>query len=272
MSYRVQVENFEGPFDLLLELVSRQKVDIGSISITEIIDQYLAEIQNMERLDLDVASDFLYVAATLLNIKAESLLDIRHEPLDDELEYLSPGEARELLIQQLIAYKTYKNAAVGLNGLLTAQSHRHPRPFGPDREFLDVTPDFLRGISLDDLGRIAAAALARREAFLLDAEHIAAKPVPVEVYVKTIYERIRNKAKMRFSDLVDARTPPSVAVVAFLAVLELYKRSMIRVKQLKAFGDIEMTYIQGAPPLVLEDVAREIRMQEAKGAGHVRRS
>ena len=272
MSYRVNVENFEGPFDLLLELVSRQKVDIGSISITEIIDQYLAEIQNMERLDLDVASDFLYVAATLLNIKAESLLEIKHEPLDDELEYLSPAQAREVLIGQLVAYKTYKNAAADLSARMEDESRRHARPFGPDREFLDVAPDFLRGITLDDLGRIAAAALARREAFILDAQHIAAKPVPVEIYVKTIYERIRNKARMRFSDLVDERTPPSVAVVAFLAVLELYKRSMIRVKQLKAFGDIEMTYIQGAPPLVLEEVAQEIRMQEGKGAAHVRRS
>ena len=104
MAYRVNVENFEGPFDLLLELVSREMVDIGSISITEIIDQYLAEIQNAQNLDLDVASDFLYVAATLLNIKAESLLDVKHEPLEDELQYLSPSEAREVLIAQLVEY------------------------------------------------------------------------------------------------------------------------------------------------------------------------
>ena len=272
MAYRVQVENFEGPFDLLLELVSRQKVDIGSVSITEIIDQYLAEITNARALDLDVASDFLYVAATLLNIKAESLLDIKHEPLEDELQYLSPGEAREVLIAQLVEYKTYKNAAADLGGRFALEARRHVRPFGPDAEFRNTAPDFLRGVTVEELGEIAARALARRETFILDAQHIAAKPVPVEVYVKTIYERIRNRAKIRFSDLVDERTPATVVVVSFLAILELYKRSMIKLRQLKAFGDIEMTYIQGAPELVLQDADETEVFAKGKGAGDVRRS
>ena len=265
MSFRVRVDNFEGPFDLLLELVSRQKVDIGSISLVDIIDQYLAEIQNMQNLDLDVASDFLYVAATLLNIKAEALLEVKHETTDDELEYLTPGEAREMLIGQLVTYKTYKNAAADLEQRFVLEGQRHVRPFGPDRSFLQATPDFLRGVSLDDLGLLAAGALARREAFLLDSEHIAGKPIPVEVYVKTIFERIRNRAKMRFGELVDANTPKSVVVVAFLAVLELYKRSMIRVRQVKEFGDIEMEYIEGAPPLVLdEETVEKIQTAAAK--------
>ena len=272
MAYRVNVENFEGPFDLLLELVSRQKVDIGSVSITEIIDQYLAEIANAPHLDLDVASDFLYVAATLLNIKAESLLDIKHEPLEDELAYLTPEEARETLIAQLVTYKTHKNAAAYLDERFRLEARRHVRPFGPDREFRSVTPDFLRGVTVDDLGALAASALARREAFILDAQHIAAKPVPVEVYVKMIYERIRNRAKMRFSELVDDRTPASVVVVSFLAILELYKRSMIRVRQVKEFGDIELRWIEGAPALVLQETEEVAVGLKGKGAADVRRS
>ena len=272
MAYRVQVENFEGPFDLLLELVSRQKIDIGSISITDIIDQYLAEIQNAENLDLDVASDFLYVAATLLNIKAESLLEIKHEPMEDELQYLSPSEAREVLIGQLIEYKTYKNAAAALDECFRIEARRHVRPFGPDNEFKNAAPDFLRGVTVDELGLIAAAALARREAFILDAKHIAAKPVPVEVYVKTIYERIRNRAKIRFSELVDERTPSSVVVVSFLAILELYKRSMIKIRQVKEFGDIELRYIEGAPELVLNDKGEIEVSLKGKGTSDVRRS
>ncbi|MBQ3387571.1 MAG: segregation/condensation protein A [Eggerthellaceae bacterium] len=272
MAYRVNVENFEGPFDLLLELVSRDKVDIGSISITEIIDQYLAEIQNAKDLDLDVASDFFYVAATLLNIKAESLLDMKHEPLEDELQYLSPAEAREMLIAQLVEYKTFKNAAADLERRAQEERRRHVRPFGPDREFLDTAPDFLRGITVDDLGRLAAAALARREAFILDAQHIASKPIPVEVYVKTIYERIRNRAKMRFSELVDEHTPSGVVVVSFLAVLELYKRGMIKVRQKREFGDIEMSYIQGAPPLVLKDAEVTDVQVKGKAKDNVRRA
>ena len=117
MSYRVRVEAFEGPFDLLLRLVSRQKIDIGAISITEIADQYLAEVERMKDLDLDVASDFLVVAATLLQIKAASLVpreaaaDIE---LDDEFSDLSPEETRDILIERLITYKQFKNAAAAL--------------------------------------------------------------------------------------------------------------------------------------------------------------
>ena len=105
MSYRVRIENFEGPFDLLLYLVSRQKVDIGSISISEIADQYLAEIERMRRLDLDVASDFLLVAATLLEIKAQSLIPHDRDETDDDIAELAPSEARELLVARLVTYK-----------------------------------------------------------------------------------------------------------------------------------------------------------------------
>ena len=105
MSYKVRIDSFEGPFDLLLYLVSRQKVDIGVISISEIIDQYLDEIANLKDLDLDVASDFLLVAATLLKIKAESLLPKEEVVIDEELAQLSPSEARDILIERLLAYK-----------------------------------------------------------------------------------------------------------------------------------------------------------------------
>ena len=135
MSYKVRIDSFEGPFDLLLYLVSRQKVDIGVISISEIIDQYLAEISNLKDLDLDVASDFLLVAATLLKIKAESLLPKEKVQVEEEFAELSPGEARDILIERLLSYKTYKNAAHALNSRFEAEGRMHARPFGPDKEF-----------------------------------------------------------------------------------------------------------------------------------------
>lgn len=113
MSYRVRIESFEGPFDLLLYLVSRQKVSIGSISLSEITDQYLAEVQRMRNVDLDVASDFLLVASTLLEIKAASLLP--HEEAEDvseEYEEMSAGEMRDALVGHLLEYKKFKNAAL----------------------------------------------------------------------------------------------------------------------------------------------------------------
>ena len=105
MAYRVKIESFEGPFDLLLYLVSRNKVDVGTISITEIADQYLSEISKMKTLDLDVASDFLLTAATLLKIKAESLLPRDVQPIDEDVQDLAPADAREMLIDKLITYK-----------------------------------------------------------------------------------------------------------------------------------------------------------------------
>lgn len=151
MSYRVRIESFEGPFDLLLYLVSRQKVDIGSISITEIVDQYVAYIDRMQKLDLEVASDFLLVASTLLDIKAASLIPSEKTEVEDELEELSPNEAREILIEKLIAYKQYKNAAWALKNRFELEGRMHPRLCGPDQEFLGIMPDYLESTTLDSL-------------------------------------------------------------------------------------------------------------------------
>ncbi|MDE8702956.1 segregation/condensation protein A [Adlercreutzia equolifaciens] len=252
MSYKVRIESFEGPFDLLLYLVSRQKVDIGAISITEIADQYLEEVSRMKTLDLDVASDFLLVASTLLEIKAASLIPRERTDLDDEFAELAPSEARDILVDRLMEYKKFKNAATVLHNRFLAEGRMHTRPFGPDACFLGLMPDFLRGVSIDALAYQAAAALARREVFLLESEHIAAKPIPVEVHVRAIHQRIMNRKHLRFSDLVNAETPTEVIVVTFLAILELYKRVMVRLEQAEDFGDIAIDYIEGSGELILD--------------------
>lgn len=251
MSYKVRIESFEGPFDLLLYLVSRQKVDIGAISITEIADQYLEEVSRMDNLDLDVASDFLLVASTLLEIKAESLIPRDRDQLEDELAELAPSQARDMLVERLVEYKMYKNAAAELAARFAAEGRMHVRPFGPDRDFLGLMPDFLAGVTVDALGLLAASAMARREVFLLESEHIAAKPIPVEVHVRAIHQRIVSRKHIQFSELVGADTPPEVVVVTFLAILELYKRSMVRLEQDELFGDIAIDYIEGAGELKL---------------------
>ena len=128
----------------------------------------------------------------------------------------------------------------------------HARPFGPDANFLNLMPDFLRDVSLDSLALLAARALARREVFLLESEHIAAKPIPVEVHVRAIHQRIRNKKHLRFSELVNENTATPLVVVTFLAVLELFKRNMVRVQQDALFGDIDISYIEGSGELLLD--------------------
>ncbi len=264
MAYKVRIESFEGPFDLLLYLVSRQKVDIGAISITEIADQYLEEVSHMEHLDLDVASDFLLVASTLLEIKAESLIPRDRAEIDDDLAELAPGEARDILVERLVEYKKFKNAAAALHARFVSEGRMHARPFGPDACFLGLMPDFLRGVSLDSLALLAANAMARREVFLLESEHIAAKPIPVEIHVRAIHQRIVNRKHMQFSELVGGDTPAEIVVVTFLAILELYKRRMVRLEQPESFGDISIDYIEGSGELSLvgEDVLTSVEEAE----------
>lgn len=257
MSYRVRIDSFEGPFDLLLYLVSRQRVDIGSISISEIVDQYLAYVDRMEQLDLDVASDFLLVAATLLDIKATALIPSDTNEVDQEIEELSPSEARDILIQKLIDYKQYKNVAAALSARYEQEGLMHPRLVGADPEFLGVMPDYLENVSLDSLAYLCAEAMARREVFLLESEHIAAKPIPVETHVRAIHRRLSVRKHMMFSELLEQAPTLQVRVVSFLAVLELYKRSMIKLDQPQAFGDISIDYIEGSGELTFTEEDEE---------------
>lgn len=252
MSYKVKTDVFEGPFDLLLYLVSRKKVDIGAISINDIADQYLAEVAKMQKMNLEVASGFLLVAATLLEIKANALVAKPSEDIDEELMELTPEEAHEMLVGKLIAYKQFKNAAEELHGRFLEEAKLHVRPFGPDAQFLGLMPDFLEGVTLDDMGMIAANALARREVFLLESDHIAAKPIPVEFHVESIHRRIRDKKHMSFKQLLPGNPSPALIVVNFLALLELYKRKMVNLEQERAFGDIKIDYIEGSGDLDLD--------------------
>lgn len=253
MAYKVRTDSFEGPFDLLLSLVSREKVDIGAISLTEIIDQYQAEVQALGKLDLEVASDFLLVAATLLEIKAASLLPREKSELEEEIEELPPDQAREWLVQQLLTYKQYKNAAHGLQSRYELEGQYGARSVGPDPEYLSVMPDFLEGVTLEGLASLAAQAYSRRELFLLESEHIAAKPIPVELHVRSIYDRVRHSKALKLSDLVSKTTPIPVRVVTFLALLELYKRCYVNLEQTETYGDIEIAYREDSGDFELDE-------------------
>lgn len=255
MSYRVRIESFEGPFDLLLYLVSRQKVSIGSISLSEITDQYLAEVQRMRNVDLDVASDFLLVASTLLEIKAASLIphEESKEEVPEEYEGLSASQMRDALVDHLLEYKKFKNAASALQARFEAESRVHTRPFGPDRSFLTMVPDYLEGVEVTRLGELCAGCIARRDVFLLESEHIAAKVIPVETQVRAVFDRVCAQGSARFSDFVSADDSPHLIVVTFLAMLELFKRNMVSLKQDELFGDISITYVEGANAQILDE-------------------
>lgn len=258
MSYRVSTRAFTGPFDLLLSLVSRQKVDIGKLSISEVADQYLAEVDAMGELDLDVASDFLLVASTLLELKASSLVPddgpVRvMEEDEDDLADLTPDQAREVLISRLIAYKQFRNAGLALGARMEAETLMQPRTAGPDPEFLNLMPDYLQGITLRSLAVICADLDSRRESLLLEAEHVAPKRLPIALTVASVDRMTRSRPIMTFSELLDGQTTPEAVVATFLAVLELYKRGSIRVTQSQAFGEIDIARVEGAPAFELDE-------------------
>ncbi len=261
MSYKVNTATYSGPFDLLLQLVSRQKVAIGSISISEVADQYLAEVDAMEELDLDVASDFVLVASTLLDMKAHALVpqDISlkssydEDEYDDELDGLSPDEAREVLIARLIAYKQFRNAGAALGSRMEAESYMFPRSVGPDPDFLNLMPAYLEGIPLRRLAVICADIDSQRETFLLEADHVAPKRLPVALTVASVDRLTRSKGKVTFSELLDGQDTPEIVVANFLAVLELFKRGLVRVQQDVIFGEIEIEHIEGADSYQLDE-------------------
>lgn len=260
MSYRVSTQVYSGPFDLLLQLVTRQKVDIGAISISEVAEQYLAEVERIEALDLDVASDFLLVAATLLDIKAVSLVpqeaprNTNEDDEDDEdLEELSAldGDAlREVLIQRLIAYKQFKGAASALGARMQAESRMHPRVAGPDPEFLGLMPDYLAGITLRGLAVICADLDGKRQTFLLEAEHVAPHRVPLDLTVASVDRFTMAHQTCTFRELLDGDATTEQLVVTFLAMLELAKRGSLTLSQDEIFGTIQINRVEGAEAYV----------------------
>ena len=260
MSYRVSTQVYSGPFDLLLQLVTRQKVDIGAISISEVAEQYLAEVERIEALDLDVASDFLLVAATLLDIKAASLVpqeapskSVDDDEDDEDLEELSAldGDAlREVLIQRLIAYKQFKGAAAALGARMQAESRMHPRVAGPDPELLGLMPDYLADITLRGLAVICADLDGKRQTFLLEAEHVAPHRVPLDLTVASVDRFTMAHQTCTFRELLDGDATTEQLVVTFLAMLELAKRGSLTLSQDEIFGTIQINRVEGAEAYV----------------------
>jgi len=238
MSYTVKLEIFEGPFDLLLNLISKHKLDIYDIPIGEITDQYLEYLEKIDELDLEIASEFLLVAATLLEIKSAGLLP-REEKLSD-VEDLSVFEKRGLLIARLIEYKKFKNAGQSLRARIESHNKFYGRNAAVEPEFQDLLPDFLIGISTEDLRDIFEKIQKRQSLRLIDSSHIATIPISVESKLEEITELLRLEPRQSFREMTIAATGRDEVVATFLALLELYKRGVISLNQATTFGDIEI--------------------------------
>ena len=252
MPYEVQTPVFAGPFDLLLHLILREQVDLYEISLTRIVDAYLVEIEKMEQLDLDVTTEFLLIAATLVELKCKRLLPEDAEiDLDDEFAL---WEERDLLIARLLDCKTFKDAAGVLARLADAASRSRARTVGPDERFVELTPDLLAGIDAEDLRAAYLRAMTPRPQPVVNIDHIHSVRTSVNDAVAELVDELPRLGRISFRRLTETFVERLEVVVRFLAVLELFKQGLIELDQPAAFGDIEILWT-GSPALVVADLA-----------------
>jgi len=246
----VQTPVYDGPFDLLLHLILRQQVDLYEVSLTAIVDAFLTEVAALEEhLDLDVATEFLLIAATLVELKTRRLLpDDTDLDLDEELAL---WEERDLLIARLLECKTYKDAAAALAGLSRQASRSFPRTAGLEDRFLGLTPDLLEGVAPADLAAAMGRVLGPRPVPMVEIAHIHAVRVSVIDAVEELVDELPRVGRITFRALTEQLVERLEVVVRFLAVLELYKQGLVDLDQAAAFGDIEIRWLgrQGASDL-----------------------
>jgi segregation and condensation protein A len=240
----VQTSVFEGPFDLLLHLILREQVDIYEISLSTIVDAYLAELDRMTKaetaLDLDVATEFLLIAATLIELKARRLLPGRDDiELDEELAL---WEQRDVLLARLLECKTFKDAAKVLTHMSDDAGRSFPRRVGLDERFLDLTPDLLANITTADLKAAFLRAVAPRPVPRVDLFHVTNIKANVTDAVAELLDELPRAKRITFRRLTAPLMDRLEVVVRFLALLELFKQGVVDVEQSDAFGDITVVW------------------------------
>lgn len=254
MSVAVQTPVFEGPFDLLLHLILQEQVDLYEISLASIVDAYLAELDRFDELDLEIATEFLLIAATLVELKARRLLPGDAEvDLDDELAL---WEERDLLLARLVECKTFKDAARILAVLTEQASLSFPRTAGLEDRFLDVAPDLLEGIGVSDLHAAMVRVLTPAPVPRVDIAHIHSIRVSVTDAVEELLHELPRAGRATFRSLTASLIDRIEIVVRFLAILELFKQGCVDLDQAESFGDIEVVWI-GASGLDADDLGAE---------------
>jgi segregation and condensation protein A len=234
--YEVSTPVFEGPFDLLLHLILKEEVDLWEISLVRIVDAFVAEVERMQRVDLESATEFLLIAATLVELKARRLLPGREDiELDEEL---SRFEARDLLLARLLDCKTFQDAARVLNARLADAGRSVARSAGPEEPFRSLAPDPLERVSLDSFLAAARDGLFPEPEPEVQTDHVAPIRVSVRDAVETILALMPASGAVRFRDLTLGVHEKLELIVRFLAVLELYKQGVIDLEQSESFGDL----------------------------------
>jgi segregation and condensation protein A len=241
LAYEIHLDVFAGPFDLLLDLILKQEVDIYEVPIAKITDDYLKYVTKMKEMNLDLTSEFLVIAATLLELKSYALL-----PVDEEEKIAvirGEMETRESLVDHLIEYMTFQSVGAELTGWAEEQSYHFPRIAAPEEEFADLAPDFLEGVRLTDLSSLAQELLQVKPTFEVDTSHIALYNISVGEKATDLVKVLKRKEKRTFRELCKNCETRIEKIVVFLAILELFKRGVIGVTQAKTFGDIAIKLV-----------------------------
>ncbi len=273
MGYEVRTPVFEGPFDLLLHLILRQEVDLFELSLSRIVDEYLGELERMETLDLEIATEFLLIAATLVELKTRRLLPGPAElELDEELLRF---EERDLLLARLLECKTFKDAAEALAARMRRADRSIARVAGPEEPFRSLVPDPLERVRPVALLAAARRALLPKPTAVVDTDHIAPIRASVAEAIDVVLDRLPSDRVVAFRELVADAGARLDVIVRFLAVLELYKQGLVELEQLTTFGTLEIRRLAGGELDAAsiadwdDDAQRAARPTSARSTGEI---
>jgi segregation and condensation protein A len=264
-SFQVHLDVFEGPFDLLLTLISKHQLDVTHVALSQVTDEFIAFIRARGAdWELGTATEFLLVAATLLDLKAARLLPSGE--VDDE-EDLALLEARDLLFARLLQYRAYKEVAGVLAGLFAAQSRRHPRAVSLEPQFAAALPEVLLGIGPQEFARLAAAVFQPREVPTVAVDHIHAPMVSVREHAAVLAERLRRLGNGSFRSLCQDCETTLEIVARFLALLELYREAQVAFDQVTPLGELHVRWTGGDGESTAVELGAEWDESDADGDG-----
>lgn len=258
--FKVRLANFEGPFDLLLQLISKHKMDVTEVALSKVTDEFMVHIRAMGNdWDLDQTTEFLVVAATLLDLKAARLLPTAE--VEDEAD-LALLEARDLLFARLLQYRAYKQIAEIFNGRLEDESRRYPRTVGLEPHHAELLPEVVISIGAEGFAKLAVKAMQPRPKPQVYVDHIHAPLVSVREQAEIVVARLREAGQVSFREL-SADAPDTLTVVArFLALLELYREKAVVLEQEDALGELMVRWTGGEGadrPTVTDEFDQEVR-------------
>ena len=239
-AFAVRLEEFEGPFDLLLSLIAKHRLDVTVLALHTVIDDFLAHIRARgPEWDLDEATEFLVVAATLLDLKAARLLPSGEVEDEDDLALL---EARDILFARLLQYRAYKDVSAVLAEMMRSGGRRHPREVGLDPQFANLLPEVLIGLGPLEFAAMAASALAPKPAPTVSIAHIHAVRVSVREQAAVLVDRLRRHPSSTFRGLTGDAESTLVVVARFLALLELYREGAVAFDQVTPLGELHIRW------------------------------